>query len=174
MEQDLSNFRPSRLWKILTPERRREAAELFWMDEQGSQQQLEAVATIAQRMKFRTKSVIALPVERKAKYLLQLPNVSESIAARALITYHLARQRPMMEAFLDALGIAHEEGLISDDSMPAPDAEKLKAAAAELGSKFPPQDVALYFSTLVSQDPDTWGGLARLPQSQLSTDGAGT
>ena len=168
MEQDLSNFRPSRLWKNLPAERRLEAAQLFWEDEQGSEQQVEAVAALAAHMKFRTKSVIALPLDRKAKYLLSLPNISESIAARALITYHLARQRPMMAAFLDALGIAHEEGLIADEQVSKPDLEKLKAAATELASKYPAADVALYFGTLVSQDPDTWAGLALLPQSQLT------
>ena len=168
MALDLSNFRPSRLWKGLSPERRLEAAELFWMDEEGNEQQAEAVAALAARMKFRTKSVLALPVDRKAKYLLSLPNVSESIAARALIIYHLQRQRPMMGAFLDSLGIAHEEGLIADEQVAPPDPEKLKAAATELASKFPPQDVALYFSTLVSQDPDTWSGLAELPEAQAA------
>jgi hypothetical protein len=168
MEQDLSHFRPSRLWKSLPAERRREAAELFWADEQGSEQQLEAVAALASHMKFRMKSVLALPAERKAKYLLTLPSISETVAARALITYHLVRQRPMMGAFLDALGITHEEGLIADEQIAAPDPEKLKSAAEELSSKFPAADVALYFSTLVSQDPETWGGLAALPQSQLT------
>lgn len=138
------------------------------MDEQGSEQQVEAIAALASHMKFRTKSVLALPVERKAKYLLSLPTISEGIAARALITYHLARQRPMMAAFLDALGITHEEGLIADEQIAPPDPEKLKAAAAELASKFPSDDVALYFSTLVSQDPETWGGLASLPQAQVT------
>ena len=167
MDQDLSNFRPTRLWKTLSPERRLEAAELFWSDEEGNEQQVEAVAALASHMKFRTKSVLSLPVDRKAKYLLSLPNVSESIAARALIIYHLERQRPMMGAFLDALGIGHEEGLIADEQVAVPEPEKLKAAAAELASKFPAPDVALYFSTLVSQDPETWGGLAELPETQL-------
>ena len=168
MDQDLSTFRPSRLWKRLPAERRLEAAELFWLDEEGTEQQIEAVAAIASHMKFRTKSVVSLPVDRKAKYLLSLPNVSESVAARALITYHLQRQRPMMGAFLDALGIAHEEGLIADEKIAPPDPEKLKAAADEIAARFPAFDVALYFSTLVSQDPDTWGGLAEMPQTQFS------
>ena len=58
MEQDLSEFRPSRLWKRLPVERRIAAAELFWDDEQSTDQQLEAVAAIASHMKFRTKSVL--------------------------------------------------------------------------------------------------------------------
>jgi hypothetical protein len=159
---DLSEFRPSRLWKKMPPERRMAAAELFWADEQSTEQQVEAVAALAAHMKFRAKSVVALPIEKKAKYLATLPAVSDSVAARALVNYHLERQRPMMRAFLDSLGIAHEDGLISEENVTKPDPEKLKTAAAELSSKFPREDVALYFSTLVSQDPDTWGALADL------------
>ncbi len=159
---DLSEFRPSRLWKKMSPERRTAAAELFWADEQSTEQQVEAVAALAAHMKFRAKSVVALPVEKKAKYLATLPAVSDTVAARALVSYHLERQRPMMAAFLDGLGIAHEDGLISEENVSKPDAEKLKTVASELASKFPQEDVSLYFSTLVSQDPDTWGALAEL------------
>lgn len=159
---DLREFRPSRLWKKLSPERRIAAAELFWADEQSTEQQIEAVAALAAHMKFRAKSVVALPIEKKAKYLATLPGVSDTVAARALVNFHLERQRPMMGAFLDSLGIAHEDGLISEENVTKPDPEKLRAAAGELSSKYPQEDVELYFSTLVSQDPDTWGGLAEL------------
>jgi hypothetical protein len=165
MEQDLSGFRPSRLWKRMPVEKRLDAAQLFWADEQSTDQQVEAIATLASHMKFRTKSVVSLPVERKAKYLVGLPSVSDSIAARALVNYHLARQRPMMAAFLDALGITHEEGLISEENVTAPDAAKMSEAAAELASKYPAEDVSLYFSTLVSQDPETWAPLVEMPQT---------
>ena len=160
MTQDLSEFRPSRLWKRMPPERRLVAAELFWADEQSTEQQVEAVAALAAHMKFRAKSLIALPIAKKAKYLATLPNIAETVAARALVNYHLERQRPMMGAFLDSLGIAHEDGLISEENVTKPEPEKLKAAAGELSGKFPPEDVSLYFGTLVSQDPDTWGALA--------------
>jgi hypothetical protein len=165
MEQDLSGFRPSRLWKRLPVERRLTAAELFWEDDQSTDQQLEAVAAIASHMKFRTKSVLGLALEKRAKYLATLPNLSDAIAARALVNYHLARQRPMMAAFLDSVGIAHEDGLITQEDVTKPGTDKLKEAAAEVAAKFPPEDVALYLSTLVSQDPGTWGELAEMPQT---------
>jgi hypothetical protein len=164
MDPDLGQFRPSRLWRRLPLDRRIDAAALFWADEQSEEQQLEAVASIASQMKFRPRSVIGLAPERRARYLAQLPNISDAIAARALISYHLEHQRPMMAAFLDALGIPHENGLITEETVPKPDQEKLKSAAAELAQKFDPNDVAVYLSTLVSQDPDTWGALAKLPQ----------
>ena len=163
MTQDYSSFRPSRIWKRMTPERRSDAAQLFWSDEQSAEQQVEACATIATHMKFRAKTVLQLPLDKKTSYLVRLPNVSDAVAARALVNYHLERQRPMMSAFLDALGITHENGLISDETVVKPESAKLRAAAADVAAKYPPEDVALYFSTLVSQDPDTWGELADLP-----------
>jgi hypothetical protein len=165
MAQDYSEFRPSRIWKRLPIERRETAAELFWSDEQSAEQQVDACASIATHMKFRAKTVFNLPLEKKAKYLVRLPNVTDAVAARALVNYHLGQQRPMMAAFLDALGITHEDGLINEETVVKPDSEKLREAAAEIGGKFPADDVALYFSTLVSQDPDTWGELADLPQT---------
>ena len=158
--QDFSEFRPSRLWKKMSSERLLEAAELFWSDEQSTEQQIEAVGALAARMKFRPKSVIGLPLERKAKYLATMPTVSDTVAARALVNYHLERPRPMMGAFLDHLGLAHENGLIREENVVKPDPAKLKTAAAELSAQYPHEDVVLYLSTLVSQDPDTWGGLA--------------
>ena len=67
--------------------------------------------------------MIALDDERKARHLATLGALPDAMAARALIIYHLAEQRPMMGAFLDALGIAHENGLIQEDAV-KPDEER--------------------------------------------------
>ena len=154
----------------MSAERRHQAAEVFWADEQSTDQQVEAIAAIASHMKFRTKSVIALPLERKVKYLLGLPAMSDSIAARALVAYHLEHQRPMMGTFLDALGITHEDGLISEENVTVPGPDAIAAAAAGLAEQYPADEVSLYFSTLVSQDPDTWAALAVLPQTLETED----
>lgn len=159
MDRDLSNYRPSKLWRRMPLERRLDAADLFWNDEHSADQQMEAVASIASHMKFRPRSVLALAPEKRAKYLAQLPNVTDAIAARALVSYHLERQRPMMGTFLDLVGITHENGLISEENVPKPDADKVKAAAKELATRFPPEEVSLYLATLVSQDPETWDAL---------------
>ena len=140
-------------------ERRVDAADLFWNDEHSAEQQMEAVSSIATHMKFRPRSILSLAPEKRARYLAQLPNISDAIAARALVNYHLERQRPMMGAFLDLIGIAHENGLISAENLPKPDAAKVKQAAHDLAAKFPAEDVALYLATLVSQDPETWDAL---------------
>ncbi len=154
---------PSRLWKHMTLDQRTRAARAFWGDPEATDDQVQAAFLIAQQKKFRPKTVIGLDLDRKAKHLATLGTLPDAMAARALIVYHLAEQRPMMGAFLDALGIAHENGLIQEDSV-KPDAAKIGPAAAHLAQQFPSDDVRIYLSTLLSQDPETWGGLQGLPQ----------
>ena len=160
--------RPSQLWKSLAAERKLQAAEAFWQDENARVEQAEVIATLAQRLKFRPKSVVSMPRDRKARHLVALGAVSELVAARLLVAYHLAHQRPMMGAFLDAVGIRHEEGLIADEDLQPPTPEQLHAAAATLSRAYPAPDVSLYLSTLVWQDPDTWGALADAPEIKVA------
>ena len=159
---------PSQLWKQLPPDRKLQAAEAFWGDENAALEQAEVIVAIAQRIKFRPKSVVALPREKKARHLVALGAVSELVAARLLVAYHLAQQRPMMGSFLDAMGIKHDQGLIEEqeEEVPPPSAERLREAAASLAGQYPAEDVALYLSTLVWQDPETWGPLADVPQTR--------
>jgi hypothetical protein len=149
---------PSRLWKQMTIDQRTRAARAFWEDPEATDDQVQAALLIAQQKKFRPKTVIGLDVDRKARHLATLGALPDQIAARALIVYHLAAQRPMMTAFLDALGITHEDGLIKEESV-KPDAAKVGPAAAQIAKQFPPDDVRIYLNTLRCQDPETWGAL---------------
>lgn len=159
--------RPSQLWKTLTADRRQRAAEAFWADDNASMEQTEAVLAIANRIKFRVSSVLKMPREKKARQLAVMPGISELVAARLLVAYHLDQQRPMMAAFLDALGIRHEDGLIEDEELTAPPDEKLQEAVRTITAAHSPEDVALYLSTLVWQDPDTWNALTRMPEIRV-------
>jgi hypothetical protein len=147
----------------MTPEQRLQAAQAFWKDEQATDDQLQAVLLISQQRKFRPKTVLGFDDDRKARQLAAIATLPDAVAARALVLYHLAAQRPLMGAFLDALGITHEDGLIEDDNV-KPDGEKLGPAVARIAEAYPAEDVNLYLSTLVCQDPETWGGLSDLPQ----------
>jgi hypothetical protein len=156
--------RPSQLWKRLSSERKLLAADAFWQDENAAAEQAEAVVMIAQRIKFRTRSVQILPRDKKSRHLVSLGAVSEMVAARLLVAYHLFHQRAMMGSFLDALGITHENGLIADEEMQPPAAERLRDAVRAIGAAYPADDVTLYLSTLMWQDPETWAGLSELPE----------
>ena len=148
-------------------DRKQLAAEAFWRDGEASLEHAEAITSIAQRIKFRTKSVVALPIDKKVHHLIGMP-VSELVAARLLIAYHLTHQRPMMGSFLDALGVKHEAGVIAEDETPEPTREKLLEAAAVIGKAYPAEDVSLYLSTLLWQDPETWGALSDAPERQVA------
>ena len=149
---------PSRLWKRMTTDQRTRAARAFWADPDATDDQVQAALLIAQQKKFRPKTIIGLDLDRKARHLATLAPVPDQIAGRALIVYHLAEQRPMMGAFLDALGISHESGLIKEDSV-KPDAAKVGPAAALIATQFPADDVRIYLNTLLCQDPETWAAL---------------
>jgi hypothetical protein len=154
-----ASLTPSKLWKRMSADQRQRAARAFWLDEQAADDQIQAVLIIANQKKFRPKFVLALDVDRKARHLASIGNVPDALSARILVVYHLSDQREMMGAFLDALGIAHENGLIQNDEV-KPEAEKVAPAAATLYAKYPPEDVTLYLDTLLCQDPETWGALA--------------
>lgn len=149
----------------MTAEQRQRAARAFWEDPDATDDQVQAALLIAQQKKFRPKTVIGLDLDRKARHLATLGTLPDTLATRALILYHLADHRPMMGAFLDALGIAHENGLIQEDDV-KPDASKVASAAAEIATQFPAEDVRVYLNTLLCQDPGTWGALRGLPQLQ--------
>jgi hypothetical protein len=152
-----------RLWKRLTFEQRHRAALAFWQDETIAADQAQAVQLIAKHSKFRPKTVAGLDVESKARHLASVPTLPDDIATRLLVLYHLAAQRPMMGTFLDALGIAHENGLIQEGSDVAPDSTKLGPAVTALASVYPAADVSIYLNTLLCHDPQTWGALQGLP-----------
>jgi hypothetical protein len=156
---------PARLWRQMTPDQKLRAARAFWADEEAGNDQLQATLLIAQQKKFRPKTVAGLDEERKAKHLASIAQLPDGLAARALITYHLAEQRSMMGTFLDALGIEHENGLIKEEDV-KPDPAKLSDAAARITETHPKEDVALYLNTLLCQDPETWGGLADVMESR--------
>ena len=147
----------------MTAEQRLRAASALWRDDQATSDQMQAALLIAKQIKFRPKTVAGLAGDRKARYLASIPDLPEDLAARMLVLYHVAEQRPMMSAFLDAVGIEHENGLIEGDTV-APDPEKIAAAAAAIARQYPAHDVSLYLNTLLWQDPAAWGRLDRVPE----------
>ena len=155
------------VWKRMTFEQRHRAASAFWRDDSVAADQAQAVQLIAKHVKFRPKTIAGLDTEGKARHLASVPTLPDEVAARLLVLYHLAEQRPMMAAFLDALGISNENGLIQDGSDVTPDPAKLGPAVEALANAYPPADVSIYLDTLLCHDPPTWGALQGLGQTTV-------
>ena len=159
VDQDSTLPSPARLWKEMSDTQKIDAADAFWRDPEGAAQQVEAVALLSQRLKARPRYIQGLPVEKRARHLAQYHGMPEILAARLLVSYHLAHRRAMMGAFLDALGIPHDNGLITTDPEGPIPADRLGGAVKTLRASYPADDVRLYFATLLAQDPETWKAL---------------
>lgn len=160
----IDRLSPLRLWSVLDPETRLAAARSLYAHDWGqTPTKREADVTIAMTMRFRDAMVRQLPVERRAAYLAKIGSPTENLASSLLLALHLEQRRPILAAFLDALGVPHKDGLIAEDhELKAPEAKVLRGAVAKIGASFDAAEVDLYLATLLALDPDTWGGLSEL------------
>ena len=135
-------------------------AEPFWTDEDSVPQQVEAVQAIAGQLHFRPQSVVKLAPEKLARHLASVPRVSESLAGRLLVVYHLSAPAAHARGVPRRSSASRtRDGLIAETEAHTPEPAALQAAADTLRAQFPAGDVRLYLRTLAAQDPDTWGGL---------------
>jgi len=159
---DLHDLSPARLWAALDPADREEAARCLYRP--GGEQvaaRREADRAIAAALNFREVAVRKLPAERRIGYLLRAVHADDALASTLLTTLHLEERVPLLEAFLDHLGIPQSDGLIDEDhEVEPPSAERLRGAVAHLREGFPAERVELYLASLLAMDPETWGALA--------------
>ena len=158
---DLSQCAPSQLWALLDPEVRLAAARSLYAHDWGeTPTRREADFAIMHGMHFRETAVRQLSVDKRAQYLARSIRPTDSLAGSLLLALHLEKRRAMLSAFLDALKIPHENGLISEDhDMKPPTAATLAKAATVLNDRFPREEVELYLATLYVLDRETWAGL---------------
>jgi hypothetical protein len=149
----------TRLWKRLSREERLTAAACFWHE---SPEAMGGVAfgAIANARRMRPQAARALHEEARTNALAGILDPGESLAASLLVALHLGSRRPLLTAFLDALGLPHDNGILREEEGEAspPSAEATARAVAAL-SAFPSHEVETYFNTLWLQDPERWAAL---------------
>lgn len=161
--QNLSfdNLTPARLWSALDAPARRLAVHAMYDDDPDLRR--EADQALADALRFRPAGVRKLPLEKRVDYFVRRVRPDNSLASTLLTTLHLARRRPLLGAFLDALEVPNDDGLIPPGHEPEPFAgDRLGSAVDSLRGRFEAPDVDLYLATLLALDPDVWGGLKPL------------
>jgi hypothetical protein len=150
----------SRLWKSLPPGERLLAAAAFFRDP-SPELVPEALQALVKARHMRPQAARALPPDAQARILATVLNPGESLAHGLLVDLHLVERRPLLAAFLDALGLPHDDGILSEEAESgAPvSPEAAREAVASLAS-FPPEQVHTYLNTLWLQDEERWGALA--------------
>lgn len=123
-----------------------------------------ALQTLASQRKFRPVFIERKPpVERHAWMQQQLSrSVNEELSGNILGLWLTGPQAPMLAAFLDSLGIAHD-GKGSIDTLPsAPTKEALQAAVDALLANFPADHVKAYLHAFQLSEPTAWPPLGEL------------
>jgi hypothetical protein len=103
--------------------------------------------------------------QRTAAIIASLSRPALGNAAASLVRVWLVKkQNPMLVQFLDALGIAHKDGVV-DDLPPSMDDEKLRAAVESLLAKFPHEAVAVYLLAFNEMNEANWANLKTMLES---------
>jgi hypothetical protein len=148
-----------RLWKRLSAADRQAAANHLFA-EPSPEAVAGAFGVIARARRMRPQTVRAMAPDAQARAVASILDPGEALAASLLVALHLGERRPLLKAFLDAMHLPHEDGILKEEaeSEPAPTSEGLRAGIEALGS-FPRDQVATYLNTLYLQDPGRWAAL---------------
>ena len=88
----------------------------------------------------------------------------DMVAANLIRTWLLKKHKQMLTDYLDALGIAHQEGVV-EDLPPAMDDAKVRAAVDALLAKHPPEAVAVYLNAFNEMNEVEWPSLKTMLES---------
>jgi hypothetical protein len=158
---DLWQTTSNRLWKTLSPDEKSMAATELVKDPTPLIK-ASVTAVVADARKMRPIAARKLAPEVQARILATVRDPGEILASSLLVALHLGPRKPMLIAFLDALGLAHEDGVLKDEATEAIGLEDLKEACAALSSE-PPSAVRIYLNTLWLQDAERWANAKDVP-----------
>jgi hypothetical protein len=120
-----------------------------------------AVEVMAPRMGVRVPILLEMPKsERHAHWarILSRPEM-EVLSFNLLSTWLIETHAPLLCAWLDSLGIAHNAKGCADHFPPAPDAAKLRAGIDVLLKDFDPSLIAIYLRCFNQIDETNWPAL---------------
>ena len=148
----------TRVWKHLPPQDRLTAASSFF-SEVPAELAGVALGALAKARKMRPQAARRLPIDAQARILATVLEPGEPLAQGLLVALHLADRRPLLAAFLDALKLPHEDGVIKEDAEGGPITAAEASIALQALASFPREQVLTYLNTLWLQDNERWAAL---------------
>ena len=123
------------------------------------------LASVAEARRVRAVFLERQPrPQRQATMISTLAKPSlELITGNIIRTWLLKKYNSMLGDFLDALGIAHKEGVVEELPENMDDA-RLSAAVDTLLAKYPQEVVAVYLNAFNEMNEVEWGNLRKLLQ----------
>lgn len=160
----------AKLWKRLDREDRLAAASHFWRDPRGELLG-PALSAIVKARHLRPQVARSMPPDEQARALASLLEPGETVAAGLLVALHLGDRRALLKTFLDAVGLAHEDGVLKEEADEKTlDQAALRSGVQALLAQHPRAHVEVYLNTLWLQDPERWEGLPEALQAAPSAD----
>lgn len=110
---------------------------------------------VAKSLRFRPQAIRKLPMEKRARHArrILLTGRKADLCYELFGSWLVRNNKQLVTGFLDATGVAHEDGMIEDIDAGAPDPKKLDAAIADLDAKYDADDVTLYLALCAEQWP---------------------
>jgi hypothetical protein len=150
----------TRLWKKLSRDERLASAQAFFAE--PPQEMIgSALGAVVKARRVRPQVARSLSADEQARTLAAILDPGEGLASALLVALHLGSRREMLGQFLDAAGLAHENGILKDESASPPPLapEAARAGIASLLAAYPRPQVETYLNTLWLQDPDRWNAV---------------
>lgn len=87
----------------------------------------------AQILRFRPKFLLKQPLPKRLKSIRGAMSrmTANDLAEEILAVYFLKCRLPLLTAWLDAMELEHEEGILTQDEVPCPEKDVLEAKVAE-------------------------------------------
>lgn len=158
-------MRAHQVFASMSPERA--AALLEALSRQTPAVFAEALAVAGGMLKARPVYLRRLPFERRAEAVRKALSrvAANDLAEEVLATYFLECRRPLLEAWLDAVGLPHEEGVLESDAPPPPPKKQLEQAVKRFrtaGSEQDGDDRELLLRAFAAQRAIDWPDLDAL------------
>ena len=128
----------TRLWKHLPPEERLAAAAAFFA-EPPPELAGAAVGALVKARHLRPQAARSLAPDAQARILATVLDPGEPLSQGLLVSLHLGHRRALLGAFLDALSLPHEDGVLKEEADAAPPVTPEKAKAAVGDSRLLPR-----------------------------------
>jgi hypothetical protein len=155
-------MRAHQVFAAMSPERA--VALMEALREQAPLAFAQALAVASAAMRARPRYLASRPLEKQAEAARRaFARVSSVDAAEQILaTYFLECRTALLEEWLDALGLAHEKGVLEDDDPKAPDAGTLQEAVARFRKGDDAEERELLLRAFAAQSAIDWPDLDAL------------
>jgi hypothetical protein len=120
-------------------------------------------------LKFRPKFLLKQPLAKRmasVRGAMARPSAN-SLAEELLAVYFLKCKLSLLTEWLDLMGLEHEEGILTQEEVPCPEATELEGKVGEFRAKDDDDDRTLLLQVFSAQSAIEWPALEQLLQADV-------